>query len=99
MNDIPIIPRTRIGWAIERRLAQLEAANRLVRLLDAGGRPVNLSHQATAFRARWELDRFLRRLSAVDCARERRAGMAIRGMFFRWRSDRCTPDEWTFGNE
>lgn len=83
MNDIPIIPRTKVGWAIERYLARLEAANRLARLLDASGRPVNIAHQAARFRAKYEMDRFLCRLSAVDIARERRAGM-VRGVILRW---------------
>ena len=69
---------------IERRLNRLEEANRLARLLDADGRPVNPDHQAKAFRARWEFNRFLARLSAVDRARERRAGQ-VRHVLYCWK--------------
>jgi len=99
MNDIPIIPKTKIGWVLAKYLDRAEAANRFARLRDQTGAPLSQVYQARAFRARWELNRFLRRLSAVERARERRVGMAVRGMILRWRSDGWALDEWTIGNE
>jgi len=54
--------RARIRLAIERRLDRVTAARRLAALLDSTGAP-NPVHQAALFRARYNMDRFLRRLS------------------------------------
>ena len=53
--------RLRMGQAILEILDRVTAANRLERLLGAGGRPI-LANQAACFRVRWWSTRFMDKL-------------------------------------
>jgi hypothetical protein len=69
--------RARLAEAVNRRLDEVEAADRLAALVDATGKP-NPAHQAKAFRLHWELTRFIDKLRyrwhACEARRRHREG-------------------------
>jgi hypothetical protein len=62
--------KARLRWALDRHLDRIEAAGRLVRLLDASGKS-NPAHGVAYFRAQWFHTRFLDRLMSWSRAREK----------------------------